>query len=52
MIATGIIESLDSPGSEEYIFHHALVQEAAAASLLKSARAEYETRIAQVLQPA
>lgn len=52
MIAAGIIQPLDQPGSDTYMFRHALVREAAAASLLKSTRAEYEKRIAQVLQPA
>jgi predicted ATPase len=39
------------PPQSTYVFKHALIQDAAYESLLKSTRQHYHQRIAQVLEP-
>jgi predicted ATPase len=50
--AAGIVSRRGSPPDARYHFKHALIQEAAYQSLLKSTRAEYHERIARCLESA
>ncbi|WNG48996.1 protein kinase [Archangium minus] len=51
LVSAGILEQAgSSAGPAEYRFRHALIQEAACQSLLRSTRREYHQRIAAVLE--
>ena len=50
LVAAGLVTRRDPPPDATYIFKHALVQDAAYESLLKSRRCELHARIAQVLE--
>src|SRR5262249_58697746 len=46
----GLIHHRDDPEDDTYVFKHALVQEAAYASLLHASRRRYHERVAEVLE--
>jgi class 3 adenylate cyclase/tetratricopeptide (TPR) repeat protein len=50
LVDSGLVARRDSPPAALYTFKHALVQDAAYDSLLKSRRSELHARIAQVLE--
>jgi class 3 adenylate cyclase/tetratricopeptide (TPR) repeat protein len=50
LVAAGLVTRRDPPPDATYIFKHALVQDAAYESLLKSRRSELHAKIAQVLE--
>jgi predicted ATPase len=50
LVEAGIVYQQDLPPQATYVFKHALIQETAYESLLKSTRQHYHQRIAQVLE--
>jgi class 3 adenylate cyclase len=52
LVEAGLVTRRDAPPDATYTFKHALVQDAAYDSLLKSRRSELHARIAQVLETA
>jgi class 3 adenylate cyclase len=50
LVAAGLVSRRDAAADTTYMFKHALVQDAAYESLLKSRRGELHARIAQVLE--
>jgi len=50
LVETGLVTRRDSPPDVNYAFKHALIQDAAYDSLLKSSRVELHARIAYVLE--
>lgn len=50
LVDSGLVAQRDTPPAALYLFKHALVQDAAYDSLLKSKRSELHARIAQVLE--
>jgi class 3 adenylate cyclase/tetratricopeptide (TPR) repeat protein len=50
LVDSGLVAQQDSPPAALYTFKHALIQDAAYDSLLKSRRSELHARIAQVLE--
>jgi class 3 adenylate cyclase/predicted ATPase len=50
LVSTGLLFQRGVPPQAEYHFKHALIQDAAYESLLKSTRQQYHQRIAQVLE--
>jgi class 3 adenylate cyclase/predicted ATPase len=49
LVETGLLEARGAPGDVRYAFKHALIQEAAYQSLLRSQRREDHARVAQAL---
>jgi class 3 adenylate cyclase/predicted ATPase len=50
LVEAGLLYQQDAPPQAIYLFKHALIQEAAHQSLLRSTRQQYHQRIAQVLE--
>ena len=50
LVAAEFLYQWGAPPQATYVFKHALIQEAAYQSLLKSTRQQYHQRIAQVLE--
>jgi class 3 adenylate cyclase len=49
LVAAGLLLQRGNPPREQYVFKHALIQDAAYASLIKSARQDFHARIAHTL---